>query len=146
MRVRFLHVARPDACCEAVDRVIRARDDFVDVAERSGGDDGPEDFFLHHFHVVVGIDEDGGLHEVALVAFARTAGGGLRAFLDSRFEIAADAIELLFGNERAEIAFRIESGTDADFRGGSARCRRRPCRKFSFRRRAASRRSSTGPD
>ena len=52
----------------------------LDVAERNRGDDRPEDFFLHHFHVVVGVHEDGGLHEVALVAFARAAGGGLRAF------------------------------------------------------------------
>ena len=93
-------------------------DDFVHVAERSGGDDGPEDFFLHHLHVVVGIHEDGGLDEVALVAFAGTTDGGFGAFLDARFEIAADAIELLFGNERAEIAFGVESWTDADFRGG----------------------------
>ena len=77
-------------------------DDFIHVAEGHGGDDRPEDFFLHDFHLVVGVDEDGGLDEIALVAVARAAGGGLRAFLHAGFEIAANAIELLFGNERAD--------------------------------------------
>ena len=48
---------------------------------------------------------------------ARSAGDRLRAFRDSRFEIAANAIQLFFGNERSHVAGGIHSGADVNVAG-----------------------------
>ena len=64
----FLDVARPDAGRKAVDRVVGLRSDLLAIAERNRRDDGPENFFLHHFHFVVGVHEHRGLNEIALGA------------------------------------------------------------------------------
>src|ERR1700722_3521818 len=116
--VGFLDVARPDACGEAVDGVVGFFHDFVEIGEGSRDDDGAEDFLLHDFHIFGGVDEDRRLDEVALVTVAFAAGDCFRAVLFAGVEETYDAIELLFGHERAHVAFGIEAGTDADFLRG----------------------------
>ena len=71
--MRFLDVASPDARGQAVDRVVGLGGDFLDMLERNRRDHGPENFLPHHFHFFVGVHQDRGLHEVALVAVARSA-------------------------------------------------------------------------
>jgi len=93
-------------------------------------------FFFTTFMLSLVFHEDGGLHEVALVAFARTACGGFGAFLMPDSEDAADAIELLFGNERAGSLSGSSPGRKRIFEA-AWEMRRRLVRKFSFRRRGA---------
>ena len=89
-------VAGPHPGGEAVGCIVRFRNEVIDIFEWNSGDDGPEDFLLHDLHFFVGVDEDCGLHKITLVTLAATADRGLRAFRISGFEIAANAVELLF--------------------------------------------------
>src|SRR5665213_48642 len=113
----FFDVASPYSGGEAVVGVISLRGDFLNVTEGNGGDDGPENFFAHHFHVFICVYEDGWLYEIALVTFPGTAGNGFGAFGQARFQVAANAIQLLLGNEWTHVARRIHAGTHVDVAG-----------------------------
>ena len=52
-----------------------------------------------------------------LLPFSLSAGKGCRALRKSGFEISANAVELLLGNERTHAGLGIETGTDLDFLG-----------------------------
>src|SRR6202046_4609034 len=113
----LLDVAAPDSRSETVNRVVGLRGNLVDVAERNRRKDGPENFLLHHFHGLGGVDEDCRLDEVTSVSFAAAARHRLGAFFFAGFQVAADFVELLFGNERTHVDFRIKPFADADFAG-----------------------------
>ena len=112
--VGFVDVARPNAGRETVFGVVGLGDQVVDIAERNGGDDGPENLFSDNFHFVVGVHEHGRLDEVAFIALPAAARKRFRTLGESRFEVAADAIKLFFGNEGAHVRRRIHSWTHAN--------------------------------
>ena len=114
--MRLLDVPRPDGRREAKLRVVGLRDQIVHVAERHDRHDWSENFLAHDLHLLVGVDEHRGLDEIAFVAFAAAANGGLRAFGQPGFEIAANAVELFLGDERSHLARGFHSGTDANLR------------------------------
>src|SRR3954468_17372549 len=98
--VSAIDVASPDSGGETVDAVVGLRNEIVLVLERDGGDDRSENLFLHDLHAVIGVDEHGGLDKVSLVALALAADSSLCAFGESGLEESANAVELLFANER----------------------------------------------
>ena len=92
MRWALLMSLRPDGGSQAVFAVVGARKNFFGIVERHRRYHRPEDFFPHHLHVFAGVHENGGLDEVAFVAFSVAAGDGCGAFRESGFEITADAV------------------------------------------------------
>src|SRR6202049_5109277 len=115
--VSFLDVASPHTGGQTVDRVVCLRGNFLDIAERNRGDHGTENLFPHHFHFFVGVHQDRGLYEVTFVPVSRSSGDRLGALRDPRFEIAANSIQLFFGNKRAHVARRIHAGGDMNVFG-----------------------------
>ncbi len=107
-------VHRPGA--EAERGGVGALDQLVHVLEGDRGDDGTEDLLLRDAHVVLHAREHGRRDEEALRqrAFGGTATAGerLRAFLLADVEITGDALELLLGNERADLCIGIETVAD----------------------------------
>src|SRR6478672_1109985 len=101
--VRFLNIARPDACSQSVSGVISLSDQLVGIMERNRSHDRPKNLFFDDLHALVGVHEHGGLYEVTLVAVTRAAYNRLRAFRESSFEITANPVELFLGDERAHI-------------------------------------------
>ena len=113
----FADVARPDASCQTVDGIVRPRRKFLGIVKRNRRYNGTEDFLLHHLHAVFGVHKNGGLNEVALAAELAAASSSPRAFANSDLEIVANALELLFGNQRAHLRIGFEAGTNFDVAG-----------------------------
>ena len=97
-----LDVARPDGGHQPVDRPVRDRDGFFFVREFHGRQHRPENLFLGDLHVGFHVAEHGGLHKEPLGFFAfriaLAAAEQLGSFLDARFDITEDAVELGLGN------------------------------------------------
>src|SRR5580704_14897873 len=100
-------IASPDGGGEAVFAVVGAGKNFLGIAKGHGGDDGPENLFLHDLHVFARVDENSGLDKISLVALLMPTGNGSCALRESSFEITADAAQLLLGDERAHLGIEI---------------------------------------
>src|ERR1700723_1148040 len=114
--VRLADVASPDAGGQTILGGVGLGDEVVHILEWDGGDHGPEDFFPHDLHLFVGVDQDRGLDEVALLSLAAASDRGLGTFRVSGFQIAAHAIHLLFRDQRAHIGRGFQTWANADLR------------------------------
>src|SRR5947199_1132123 len=94
-KMRLANIARPYGSGETVVAVIGARDDLLGIGERHGRHHWSEDFFLHHFHVLVGVYQNRGFDEVPAIASLVATGHGFGSLGESRLEITADSIQLL---------------------------------------------------
>src|SRR5215469_17806128 len=115
--MRLADVTRPNGGGETVGAVVGTRQDFLRITERHRGHDRSEDFLAYDLHVLVGADQNGGLHEVSFVALLATAGNRLGTLGEASFQVSANPVELLFGNQRPHLRSRFESGADLDFLG-----------------------------
>src|SRR5262249_10638350 len=94
----LLDVAGPNGRRKSILCVVGLGDQIIDIAKWHLWNHGSETFLAHVFHLFVGIEEHGRFHEVAFVSLAAPTGNGFGALRESRFKIAANAVELLFGN------------------------------------------------
>src|SRR5690606_9090288 len=100
-----LHVPRPHAGGEPVDRLVGERDRLFLVAERHGHQDRAEDLFLRDRRAGVHALEDRRLDPIALllalVEGALAAQDQAGALLAAAPDVAEDAVELLARDQRA---------------------------------------------
>src|SRR5215216_1703388 len=107
-------VAGPQARGEAVLGVVCAAGDLLQVVEGHRDQDGAEDLLAGDPHRVLDADEERRLDEVAAAvgAVGRSPRGDLGALLDARVDVALDAVELLLGDEGAELGAGVEARAD----------------------------------
>ena len=110
----FADIASPNAGSEAVHVVVGARNKLLRIRERHGRHNRPEDFFLHHFHLIVGVDQDGRLNEVSFLAALVATGDRLRALRETGFQITANAIHLFDRDQRPHLRVCIKPRPDSD--------------------------------
>src|SRR3954451_5882170 len=106
-----LGVAGPDAAGQPVDRVVGDLDRFVLGVVGDDRQHRPEDLLLGDRHVVGDVGEDRRLDEVALVeplGRLLAAGDQPRALLDALADVAAHALALDVGDQRAEARLLLE--------------------------------------
>src|SRR4029077_3394905 len=115
--MRLRDVARPDSGGQAIGGGVGLFDQFGSIAERNRRDHGAEDFFLHDFHAVVGINQNGRLYEIAFVAVATSTSHGLGTFGKSGLEESANPIQLLGRNQRTHFGGGIHARSNIDFAG-----------------------------
>ncbi len=108
----FIDVACPDGRREAVRRVVGDANGVGFAFEGNHRSDGAEDFFARNACVVIDVVENGRLDIEALAKLlgASAAGGNFGFFL-AEFEIRADAVVLLFADQRTHLGFAIERST-----------------------------------
>ena len=92
----LLNVACPDAGGEAINGVVCFSHNFFRIAERDRRYYGPENLFPDHFHILIRVNQNSWLDEIATIAVTLSASDGLRAFLKTRFEVTAYTVQLLF--------------------------------------------------
>src|SRR4051812_13018576 len=107
-----VHVARPHARAQPVERVVGDRQRLFLVLERRHRNHRAEDLLLEDAHLVVAL-EDGRLDveaafEVVLEQVAFAADQALGALLAAEVEVAEDLLELLARRLRADHGRRVE--------------------------------------
>jgi len=108
-RMRFTNIPRLHPCGQAVVRVIGSADQIIQILEGHGGHHRSEDLFAHHFHIHAGVDQHGGLEEVAAVARALAPTERTGSLLQPGGQIPADALQLFLRDERSHIRLGIEA-------------------------------------
>src|SRR5581483_11030295 len=104
-------VAGPEPGGEPVLGVVGPRRDLLQILEGHRHENRPEDLLARDPHVVADAREEGGGDEVAAaVALRRAAGDGLGALREPGVDVALDAVELLLGDDRAEVGVRVQAG------------------------------------
>src|SRR5258707_57274 len=114
----FIDVACPDGRRKAVRRVVGDANGVGFAFERNHRSDGAEDFFARNACVVIDVVENGRLDVEALAKLlGASATDGNFGFFLAEFEIRADAVALLFANERTHLGFAIERGAELNALG-----------------------------
>lgn len=93
--VSLADVLGPDTGGETVDRVVGTLDDLIDLGVLHDRHHGAEDLLAGDGHVIGHVGEDGGGHEVALVAHAGTADSHAGALLLADVDEVQNALHLL---------------------------------------------------
>src|SRR5215472_17134758 len=118
-RASLWAVPRSDARGQAIAGVVRSAGDPVEIVivEWDCTHDRTKDLLADDRHIRVGVGQHGRLDEISLIAHSAAAGDDLGALLPPRFEVTRYPLELLVGDERAELGLRIEPVPDADLAG-----------------------------
>src|ERR1700682_4029559 len=108
---RFVNVPRPDRRREPVRSIVGDANRLRFAFERNHRSDGTEDFFTSDARAVIDVVENGRLDVKAPAKLFRppTADGQLRFFLPN-FEVGADAVVLLFTDQRPHLRFAFQRG------------------------------------
>src|SRR5215467_6463026 len=116
--VGFVNIARPDGGSEAVRRVVGNANGFGFAVEGNDGSDRAKDFFPGDAGGVLHVVENCWLDVIALAELlgAATADGDFR-FLLADIEIGADAVVLLFADQRAHLGVAFERSAEFDALG-----------------------------
>src|SRR5713101_2556206 len=105
----FVNVARPDGCGQTVGGVVGNANGVRFAFEGDDGCDRAEDFFAGDARAVVHVIENSGLDVIAFAKLLRTpATDGDFFFLLAEFEVGADAIGLLFADQRPHFRIAFE--------------------------------------
>src|SRR5438270_1195192 len=96
--MRLAHIMRPNSSRQAVDAVVGDGQNFIYIFKRKRRHHGSKNFFLNHFHILTRVDQYGWLDEVSFSSLSAATNHGLGAFGKSGVNVAAHAIELLFGD------------------------------------------------
>src|SRR5579862_3099989 len=110
-------VARPYGSSKTIVTIVGTRNDFLWIGERHRRDHWSEDFFADDLHLLLRIHKNRGLDKVSAITRLTASDNGFRAFGEPCFEIAANTIQLLFGDERSHLRIGFESRSDFDFLG-----------------------------
>src|SRR5882672_1392918 len=108
--MRLADIASPDAGGQAINGIVGARRQLLGIVERNRGHDRPKDFFLHDLHVFFRVHQNRGLHEVAFAVEFAATGRGASALAESDLKVVADALQLLFGDQRTHLRVRLHTG------------------------------------
>src|SRR5206468_8219442 len=107
---------RPDACAQAVRRVVRLFDRFLGRAEGEHAEHGPEDLLLRDAVALRDVREDGRREPVALLRQAARWLVDLRALVLAGRDELPDLVELLLRVDRADVRVLVKRIADAQRR------------------------------
>src|SRR6266568_3278701 len=112
--MRLAQIIGPDATAQTVHGLVGLWQHVLDVLKRQGYQHRAKDLFLHHPHVLLDIHQHGGLEKVALLTVPLAPAQGRGPFSRADIKVAADAAELLIGDQRAHLRRRIHARSQLD--------------------------------
>src|ERR1700733_3009073 len=110
--MRPRHVLRPHARPQPESGVVGRLQHLLVAVERDHRYHRAEYLLAGDPHVAGGVDHDGGLNEVTVVAPPGSAGHDLDALLASQTDVPGHAIEVLLGDQGTHLRIAVQPGAD----------------------------------
>ena len=96
-----IQVLSMNTCGKTVKRLMRLFQNILNILKLGDRDNRSKDFFLHNFHFLVDVGENGGLNEITFLAVTFTAECDFGTLLLAGFDVVHDPGKLEFGDLRA---------------------------------------------